>query len=423
MLRVFFEDRSVGDVHSEAHGPRFVYDKSWVEARGAFPISVTMPLSEREVPPRRFLIWAANLLPEAQQLAMIGLHLGIAQNDVLGLLEAIGRDTAGALSFGAPGRTEMKYWSRIGGEAEIERIIEELPRKPFLAGDDGVSMSLAGVQTKLAISLDEDGHLYIPRDGAPSTHILKPDSDGLPGSVYNEAYCLALAKRCGLAVPPVTTGKAGRRRYFLIGRYDRIPAGAGRWRRLHQEDFCQVLEKPPAAKYERNQTGIPGPTLADMIGAVRSHGLAPDTLGIFDAAVFNILACNTDAHAKNYSLLLPAGRPRIAPLYDVMCAVPFAHVTRNLAQTIAGKARGDHLKRRHWLRFFKMAGLGALPTVRRVRGLAASALHNAPLARADVEAMPAGGHPSLAAIEEAVAGRCRAIIAGLDDPEGSELPA
>lgn len=417
MLPVYFEDRPVGHIHVEATGPGFVYERSWIEARGAFPISVTMPMSEREAPSERFLIWAANLLPEAEQLAMAGRQLGIAQNDVLGLLEAMGRDTAGALSFGAPGSTETKDWSEIRNEDALERIIEELPRKPFLAGDDGVSMSLAGVQTKLALSQDDHGCLYVPMGGAPSTHILKPDSDRLPGSVQNEAYCLTLARRCGLDVPPVTTGTAGRRSYFLIRRYDRIP-DSHRWRRLHQEDFCQVLGKPPAAKYERNRTGIAGPALTDMIAAVRRHALAPDLLGMLDTAVFNILACNTDAHAKNYSLMLPAGRPRIAPLYDVMCAEPFANVTRNLAQTVAGKNRGEHLKRRHWLRFFEAARLGATSSLRRVRALAETTLANAPLARIDVEAMPAGGHPSLHMVEDAIAARCRAILHGLDDREG-----
>ncbi len=97
---------------------------------------------------------------------------------------------------------------------------------------------------------------------------------------------------------------------------------------------------PPAAKYEGSKPGMPGPTLVDMIGAVRRPALVPDILGVFDAAVFNILACNTDAHAKNYSLMRPAGGPRIAPLYDVMCAAPFANVTQNPAQAVAGKNRG-----------------------------------------------------------------------------------
>jgi len=417
-LPVFFEANRVGEVHADAGGVRFVYDAGWAADSRAFPISVTMPLSEREVTPERFMTWAANLLPEADQLAMVGRRLGIAQNDILGLLEAIGRDTAGALSFGAPGGTATSGWRPIASGEALERILDELPRKPFLAGEEGVSMSLAGVQTKLAVARDADGRLYIPLDGAPSTHILKPDSDRLLGSVQNEAYCLSLARRCGLAVPQVTTGVAGKRRYFLISRYDRLAAGDS-WHRLHQEDFCQVLGKPPAAKYEGSRSGIAGPTLAGMIAAVRRHALAPDILAMLDAAVFNILACNTDAHAKNYSLMLPAGaRPSLAPLYDVMCAAPYDQVTRNLAQTIDGKKHGEHLKRRHWLRFAQSAGLGPSGTLRRIRALATAALRHAAAARADVEAMPAGGHVLLPHVEQAVAARCRAILDGLDDREG-----
>lgn len=118
-----------------------------------------MPLGKREVEPARFLTWASNLLPEADQLAVISRQLGVAQTDVLALLEAIGRDTAGALSFDAPGLTRTERWQRIEAEDDPERIIEELPRKPLLAGEDGVSMSLAGVQTKLAVGCDADGHI------------------------------------------------------------------------------------------------------------------------------------------------------------------------------------------------------------------------------------------------------------------------
>ena len=51
-------------------------------------------------------------------------------------------------------------------------------------------MSLAGVQTKLAVALDQTGHICIPMNGSPSTHILKPDAPRLRGSVQNEAFCL-----------------------------------------------------------------------------------------------------------------------------------------------------------------------------------------------------------------------------------------
>lgn len=420
MLPVFFEERRVGVVHAEAAGPRFVYEESWVVDAAAFPLSVTMPLDGLEIPPERFLFWAANLLPEAEQLALVGRNLGVATTDVLGVLERIGRDTAGALSFGGPGSIGNEDWAPIDGEAELERILDELTRKPFLAGDDGVSMSLAGVQSKLTVGRDDRGALYIPLQGSPSTHILKPDSDRLYGSVQNEAFCLTLARLCGLAVPTVTTGVAGRRHYFLIERYDRRQTRQG-WERIHQEDYCQVLDRPPTAKYEHNRSGIAGPSLGEMLGAVRRHALAPDILTLLDAAVFNILVCNTDAHAKNYSLILPARRrPRMAPLYDAMCAEPYEGITRNLAQTIAGKNRGDHLKRRHWLRFARDARLGPSLTIRRIEALARSVLRQAPLARIQVEAMPAGGHPLLPAIEQAVATRCRAVLEGLADHAGED---
>jgi serine/threonine-protein kinase HipA len=257
-------------------------------------------------------------------------------------------------------------------------------------------------------------------DGAPSTHILKPDSDRLVGSVKNEAFCLSLARRCRLAVPDVTTGIAGARAYLLIARYDRAQV-AGRWRRWHQEDFCQILGRPPSAKYERNRAGIAGPTLPEMIAAVRRYGLAPDVLTIFDAALFSILACNTDAHAKNYSMIVHGpGRAQMAPLYDVMCAEPYDQITRNLAQTIAGKNRGEHLRRRHWLRFAAEAGLGPSLLLRRIDSLAARALDNIDGALADTAAMPAGDHPILAAVADAVARRCRAVREGLTDMQGDD---
>lgn len=418
MLPVHFEDHLVGEIRSDEAGPHFAYSREWRSLRGAFPISLTMPLDSVEIEPALFAPWAANLLPEAAQLNAVGRHLGVAPGDVIGLLAEIGRDTAGALSFGAAGRTSPDQWRPVGDEAALERIIEELPRKPFLAGEDGVSMSLAGVQTKIAVAVDASGALHIPLDGSPSTHILKPDADRLWGSVENEAFCLTLARRCGLSVPALTTGVAGRRRYLLIARYDRRREGE-RWRRLHQEDFCQALGKPPSAKYERNQTGVRGPTLAEMIALTRRRMSAADVLALLDIAMFNIIACNTDAHAKNYSLLLSARAASLAPAYDIMCAEPYEGITRNLAQTIAGKNRGEHIRRRHWESFFRDARLGVAPSLQRVRRLAETVLAEAAGAREEVEAMPAAAGRILEQCEDSVIRRARAVLAGLDEETGA----
>src|SRR6266849_8776927 len=175
-LRVFFEQRVVGTIDVDKGWPGFTYDPDWIDLRGAFPISTTMPLKSERIAPDTFLPWAANLLPESAQLRTLGRLLGMAAGDVVGLLSAIGGDTAGALSIGQPGRTASVQWRPVGKPEDLERIIEELPNKPLLVGEEGVSMSLAGTQTKLAVSVDDTGRICVPMNGSPSTHILKPDT-------------------------------------------------------------------------------------------------------------------------------------------------------------------------------------------------------------------------------------------------------
>ena len=342
-LPVYFEQRLVGTIYVDKSGPGFTYDPAWIGLLGAFPISITMPLKSERIASDTFLPWAANLLPESEQLRTLGQLLGMARSDVIGLLSAIGGDTAGALSIGQPGRTASVQWRPMGKPEDLERVIEELPNKPFLVGEEGVSMSLAGAQTKLAVAVDDTGRVCIPMNGSPSTHILKPDAPRLWGGVQNEAFCLTLARRMKIPTPDITTGQAGKRTYLLMQRYDRTNVG-DRWRRLHQEDYCQALGTPPSAKYESNQTGIRGPTLKDMFEVTRRHMPPTDIVRLLDMVVLNVLACNTDAHAKNYSIMIRGNGASLAPLYDVMCGEVWENVTKNLAQTIAGESRGDHLK-------------------------------------------------------------------------------
>src|SRR6195256_631754 len=375
-LRVFFEQRRVGTIDIDRAGPGFAYDPEWIRLRGAFPISTTMPLKPERIASDIFLPWAANLLPESEQLRTLGQLLGMAAGDVVGLLSAIGGDTAGALSIGQPGRTASVQWRPIGKPEDPERVIEELPNKPFLVGDEGVSMSLAGAQTKLAVAVDDAGRVCIPMNGSPSTHILKPDAPRLWGGVQNEAFCLTLARRMKIPTPNITTGQAGKRSYLLVQRFDRTNVD-GRWRRLHQEDFCQALGTPPSAKYESNQTGLRGPTLKNMFEVTRRHIPPTAIVRLLDMVVFNVLACNTDAHAKNYSIRIRGNGASLAPMYDVMCGEVWENVTKNLAQKIAGERRGDYLMRTHWQRFAHECGLNPKQVVERVGALAKLAIAEA----------------------------------------------
>jgi len=413
-LLVYFEQRLIGSIDVDKSGPGFTYDPDWMALRGAFPISTTMPFKPERIGPDTFLPWAANLLPESEQLRTLGQLLGMARSDVIGLLSAIGGDTAGALSIGHPGRTSTVQWRPVGTPDELEKVLEDLPNKPFLVGEEGVSMSLAGAQTKIAVAVDEAGRICIPMNGSPSTHILKPDSPRLAGGVQNEAFCLALARRMKITTSPVTTGRAGQRTYLLVDRYDRTNVG-GRWRRLHQEDYCQALGTPPSAKYESNHTGVGGPTLKDMFAITRRHMPPTDIVRLLDMVIVNVLACNTDAHAKNYSIMIRGNGASLAPLYDVMCGEVWVNVTKNFAQKIAGKSRGDDLTGHDWQRFARDCGLNPKQVIDRVGALAQSALAEAGPAAAAVAAMPAGPHAVLDQTREAVERRARAVLAQLHD--------
>lgn len=408
---VFYETLLVGMIHTDTRGSCFTYDESWLSRTGSFQISLTMPFGRPVMEHHVIMPWLANLLPEGNDISTIARRSGIATGDILSLLMVVGRDTAGALSIGQPRSREGRHYMTIAGRDALERLIEELPRRPLLAGDDGVSMSLPGAQEKLPVVLIEND-IALPLNGAPSTHIIKPNNQRLPGSVQNEAFCMVLARRVGLEVAGVTTGQAGKRSYLLVERYDRIQRG-GAWRRLHQEDFCQALSLPPALKYQHNRTGIPGPGLADLFRTVRTFMTARDTIRLLDAVIFNVLITNVDSHAKNYSIVLN-GRARLAPLYDLMACDAWSEVTQILPQDIGGKNRGQYISHWHWRRMAEECGLSAGAVVRRVIQMATALPSMLDQAVDEVRAMPAGDHFILGMAAKAIQRRCATVIANKD---------
>src|SRR5215472_3030558 len=409
-LPVYFEQRRVGAIDVDKSGPGARYDPDWIGLRGAFPISVTMPLKSERIGSDTFLPWAANLLPESEQLRTLGQILGMARSDVIGLLSAIGGDTAGALSIGQPGRTATVQWRPIAEPEELESLIESLPSKPFLVGDEGVSMSLAGGQTKLAVAVDDAGRVCIPTNGSPSTHILKPDTPRLCGSVHNEAFCLTLARRIKIPTSSVTTGQAGKRTYLLARRYDRADVG-GRWRRLHQEDYCQALGKPPTAKYETNQTGICGPTLKDMFELTRRHMLPNDIVRLLDLIIFNVFGLQHRRPCQELFDYAPRQR-------RITCTDVRRHVRRGLGE--CHQEHGPENRRHHAsgpthgkTLATTRQGLNPGEVLDRVAALAKSVIAETQMAESEVAVMPAGRHAILYQTRQAIERRALALLASL----------
>jgi serine/threonine-protein kinase HipA len=408
-LPVFFETAEAAVIEATPAGAVLRYAPAWRADPAAIPLSLTMPLAAPEHSPEVVTPWLMNLLPEGEPLRAMTRAIGMSRDDVLGLIAETGRDLAGAFTIGRPRPKELPAFMPIEASADLERILDELPARPFLVGEEGVSMSLAGAQDKLPLAM-RGGGLAIPTGGAASTHILKPDNPRLPGSVQNEALCMVLARRCGLTVADVTTGEAGRRAYLLVTRYDRLMDGA-RVSRRHQEDLCQALGRPPAGKYQHNQSGVPGPSLAELFGLVRAHMTARDINRLLDGVIFNIAIGNVDSHAKNYSILLGArGSAELAPLYDLMSGLDWPHITENHAQDVGGQRRGRHIYGRHWRRMAAETGLAGPGTLRRVRQVIERLLKELPTAASDVAAMPAGPGARLDRFEAAIAERARLVL-------------
>lgn len=242
-------------------------------------------------------------------------------------------------------------------------MLDELPRRPMLAGKDGLRLSLAGAQDKLPVVVDGD-RIGLPRNGTPSSHILKPAIHTVEDSVINEGFCLALAEAMQLRPARARIHSIRDRRFLLVERYDRTRDTEGRIHRLHQEDFCQALGVVPEMKYQNEG----GPDLAQCFELVRriTRPSAPQVLRLLDYVVFNALIGNHDAHAKNFSLLYAGKAPIVAPLYDTLSTAVYPDLTPNMAMKLGSQYKFSEVQAQHWDRFAEAAGLAKAQTRKRV---------------------------------------------------------
>jgi serine/threonine-protein kinase HipA len=346
-LAVVLGDALAGTLTRLAGGRlRFDYDDDYRDSRSATPLSVSMPATVLSHPDRAISPWLWGLLPDNQAVVerwARDFHVSASSPFSL-LATPIGHDCAGAVRFAAPGEVD-EVIGKPGTvtwltDEEVAQRLRELREDTtaWLGREFTGQFSLAGAQAKTAL-LHEDGRWGVPSGSAATSHILKPAVAGLDDHDLNEHLCIDAAGRVGLAVARTRVARFGDESAIVVDRYDRRPAD-GRLIRIHQEDMCQALGVRPARKYQNE--GGPGPReIARLLRDVMPPRVADGAVWrFFDALAWNWLIAGTDAHAKNYSLLLAGGDVRLAPLYDVASALPYGTHERKLR--FAMKIGGDY---------------------------------------------------------------------------------
>ena len=373
-LVVLMDEVEVGLMIRDARGRvRFAYDPRYPVT--ATPLSLSMP--HRTFDLHDASAWLEGLVPDNEQvLEGWALRIDAGSSRPFDLLSTdIGWDCAGAVRFCRPD-TLASMRGRGGGieplgEADVARRLRALEEDGARwHTDSGGMFSLSGAQPKIALRL-EDGAWGQPWGDIPTTHILKPPRSHLDRRVtasihINEHLCQEAATVAGIRAARTWLQSFEGQEALVVERFDRLGA-----HRIHTEDLCQALGVRPRHKYQYD--GGPGPR--DIARLLRDAARAGDDLRFFDALAYNWLIGATDAHAKNFGMVLAGQDATLAPIYDTASWMPYA--IRPERSRFAMKLGHDYqlLKShpvRDWARTARSMGFDPRQAVGRVAALAAS---------------------------------------------------
>jgi serine/threonine-protein kinase HipA len=370
VLDVYVGSSKVGE-YSRAPGgaTSFRYDLDWLSSERSFPISLSMPLSDRLWSGEGATSYFDGLLPDDRTVReKIAAREHAESAGIFDLLAVIGRDCVGALRFvpedADPGDPKKMEYRPVTDD-EIAARLAALGTNPLglYADEDDFRISIAGVQEKTAF-LRIDNQWQLPLGTTPTSHIFKPamkegpDGADFSDTPWNEWLCLTLCRALGLETANAELRLFDGKPVIVVERFDRTWQ-EGVLYRLPQEDICQALGVPPLRKYQSD--GGPGivEVLEFLNGAVAPH---EGRLTFMRAQIVFWLLAAIDGHAKNFSIFLSPGGFRLTPLYDVMSAAPYLEfpvqkIKLAMAFGDKGYYRLSQIQIRHFYQTARKAGL------------------------------------------------------------------
>ena len=377
-LFVLLEGRDVGLVQQKNGRLTFKYTDTWRSAPGAYPLSLSMPLAAAEHPHAAIDPFLWGLLPDNELvLSRWAKKFQVSPRNAFALISHVGEDCAGAVQFvshhrrdelagTAPVETEWLTDADVANRLRALQNDASASRSPHDTGQ----FSLAGAQPKTALLFD--GQRWgVPSGRTPTTHILKPPTSEFDGHAENEHLCLRLAKALGLPTAQSDVRQFEDVTTIVVERYDRtFVEKQFAYMRVHQEDFCQALRVLPTMKYQ-NDGGPGSKQIADVLRNVSSD----EDIGTFsDALILNFIIGGTDAHAKNYSLLIGGGgMVRLAPLYDIASIFAYADIDPHkakLAMKIGDEYRLQYIGLSEWRKLAESTRVDGDVLIDRLRAMA-----------------------------------------------------
>ncbi|GAB3025235.1 HipA domain-containing protein [Bowmanella dokdonensis] len=345
-LEVYFRDEPVAElIFSQPRACQLQYTTQWQQT--GYPLSPHLPLSG-EAEASSVINFLRNLFPEGSALELLLETQHLSKSNLYGILRTIGSDPAGALSFfsGQPDQVATDLRA-ISDEEVIARLSSANPHQ-IATWDGKYRLSVAGVQNKLNVYVDERNRLFLAQGRYSSTHILKFASDACQTIVLNEYFCMRLAKAVGLPVAEVSLRRFGEYDALLVERFDRKRHPNGVDKR-HIIDGCQALDMPPEYKYEHNFGGgrdvrhiRDGASLVTLFSFAKQCAVPALTIQqMLDWMSFNLLIGNSDAHGKNISFLVNPNGITLAPFYDLVSVLFEAQHNPSLDTELA-MAIGDN---------------------------------------------------------------------------------
>ena len=419
----------IGNLSRDENGALlFVYAPIYLEDASAYPLSLSLPLTDAPYVDAQSRPFFDNLLQERDgALRPLMDREGLGRDDVAGILFHLGKDCAGALSVLPEGSRPVKVPGDYANDYAVfdadrlNEIVRTLHKRERLPDGTADPSPLAGVQSKIAVTVLPDGRYAepLPGSGAPTTHILKVPNQTHLQDPKLESEALSLSRTLEFETTDAAVVDFGGIEALVITRFDRALSDEGKIIRLHQEDFAQALGLPASLKYERN--GKEGRrfdvgSVARILDATVDP--AREKRQFIAATLFDLLIGNVDAHAKNFALLYDTGGGiRVTPRYDLMPTRIYPDLTNELAYSIGGAKALEDVTADNFGLFLGALGIVSTGAQRRLRDSLTSSI--AKQLAAELKRMDRSGMKRFA---DLVASNIRTLLPAfdLDLPDGAK---